>query len=57
MQDYKLKLILSVLSGVIFALIFVLLAFVSPIKKEQKQYTLKPKSTLEKISHSARGSQ
>jgi type II secretory pathway component PulC len=54
MQDYKLKLVLTVLSGIIFAFIFVLLAFVSPIKKEQ-QIVFKPKSTLEKISHSARG--
>jgi hypothetical protein len=55
MQDYKLKLVLTVLSGIIFAFIFVLLAFVSPIKKEQQQVIIKPKSTLEKISHSARG--
>ncbi len=55
MQDYKLKLILTILSSIVFAFIFVLLAFVTPIKKNQQyQQVYKPKSTLEKISHAAK---
>ncbi len=55
MQDYKLKLILTLLSGIVFAFIFVLLAFVSPIQKTPTyQVSDKPKSTLEKISHAAK---
>ncbi len=55
MQDYKLKLILTILSSLVFACVFVLLAFVSPIKKEQNlEYLKKPKSLLEKVSHAAK---
>jgi len=54
-QDYKLKLILTILSSIVFAFIFVLLAFVTPIKKNQQYGSIKkPKSTLEKISHAAK---
>jgi uncharacterized membrane protein len=54
MQDYRLKLVLTILSGILFAFIFVLLAFVSPIKKDNAQYTAEPKGLLEKISHAAK---
>ncbi len=55
MQDYKLKLILTILSSLVFAFVFVLLAFVSPIKKEQNlDHLKKPKSLLEKVSHAAK---
>ncbi len=55
MRDYKLKLILTILSSIVFAFIFVLLAFVTPIKKSQQYKQVnKPKSTLEKISHAAK---
>jgi uncharacterized membrane protein YagU involved in acid resistance len=54
MQDYRLKMVLAILSGVIFAFVFVILAFVSPIRKERVEYTLPPQSTLEKISHAAK---
>lgn len=54
MQDYRLKLVLTILSSILFAFIFVLLAFVSPIKKDSVKYTSQPKTTLEKISHAAK---
>ncbi|MFA5215635.1 hypothetical protein [Sulfuricurvum sp.] len=49
MDDDKLKLILAVLGGVVFSLIFVLLAFVLPIKDSMSQEE-KVQQTLEKIS-------
>lgn len=52
MNDFKLKLILSVLSGIVFSFIFILLAFVMPTKKEK--IIINPKSALEKVSQSAR---
>jgi len=49
MKDYKLKLILSVLAGVIFSFMFIILAFALPVEK--KQPILKAnKNLLEKIS-------
>ena len=49
MKDYKLKLILSMLSGVVFSFIFIILAFVLPVDK--KQIVIKTnKNLLEKIS-------
>jgi len=52
LQDFKLKVILSVLSGIVFSFIFILLAFILPVKEEQKIAVKKPKSKLELISHS-----
>ena len=53
MNDKRLKLLLTLLSSVIFALLFILLALVVPIK-EKKNFTLekKPESRLEHISKS-----
>jgi len=53
MSDFKLKIILSVLSGIVFSFIFILLAFVVPVKKKDGVIK-KPQGTLEKISQSAR---
>ncbi len=50
MEDFKLKLILSILGGVVFSLVFILLAFILPTK--QKKIIISPKSKLERISHS-----
>jgi hypothetical protein len=50
MDDEKLKLILAVLGGVVFSLIFVLLAFVLPLKDTSVDTTLQAQHTLEKIS-------
>ncbi len=54
MNDFKLKLILSLLGGVVFSFVFIMLAFALPLEK--KQHTLKklPKGVLEKVSHSVR---
>ena len=50
MNDEKLKLILAGLGGLVFSLIFILLAFVLPLKDNHINETLQAKHTLEKIS-------
>jgi len=52
MNDFKLKLVLAILTGIVFSFIFILLAFVLPNK--EKVIYVKPKGKLEKISHAAR---
>lgn len=49
MDDFKLKLTLSVLGGIVFSFIFILLAFVMPTKEVQ-QYHSKPANKLEEVS-------
>lgn len=58
MDDEKLKIILALLSGIIFSLIFILLAFVLPIQEEAPPPPApkKHKTHLEKISQSFRES-
>ena len=51
MQDFKLKLILSVLAGIVFSFVFILLAFALPLKNDNKFQSIKPKGKLEKVSH------
>lgn len=52
MDDEKLKVVIAVLGGVVFGLIFVMLAFVLPIKEPDAKTVKKaPQSHLEKISH------
>ena len=51
MNDFKLKLILSGLAGIVFAFIFILLAFSLPIKEKRQMVVAKPKGKLEQISH------
>jgi len=50
MDDEKLKLILASLGGLVFSLIFILLAFVLPLKNNSINQELQAKQTLEKIS-------
>ena len=50
MDDDKLKLILAVLGGIVFSLVFVLLAFVLPLNDTSVNQTEKAKQTLEQIS-------
>jgi hypothetical protein len=50
MNDEKLKLILAGLGGLIFSLIFILLAFVLPLKNSSVNEELQARQTLEKIS-------
>lgn len=52
MDDFKLKLILSVLSGIVFSFIFILLTFTLPPTKEEAYK--KPSNKLEIISKSLR---
>ena len=53
MDDFKLKLILSILGGVVFAFVFIILAFALPIDKNN-HIRVAPKNKLEKISHTLR---
>lgn len=50
MEDYKLKLILSILGGIVFSFIFILLAFALPSKKPE--VLKKPANRLEAVSQS-----
>jgi len=52
MKDFKLKLILTVLSSIIFSFIFIILAFVLPAKERVHTYQKKPEGMLEKVSRS-----
>jgi len=54
MNDFKLKVTLSILSAVVFSLIFILLAFAVPINKEKQVLKKSPKNVLEQISHSTK---
>ena len=54
MNDFKLKLILAILSGVVFSFIFILLAFVLPNSSISYDGGIKPKGKLEKVSQSFR---
>jgi len=54
MDDFKLKLILSILAGVAFSLLFILLAFAMPLPKKEHIVIKKPKGKLEQISHTLR---
>jgi hypothetical protein len=54
MNDFQLKLILSILGGVVFSFVFILLAFALPLNNKTHTIIKKPKGVLEKVSHSAR---
>ena len=49
MKDYKLKIILSMLAGIVFSFVFILMAFVLPTKKHDQIKKI-PKGMLEKVS-------
>jgi hypothetical protein len=51
MNDFKLKIILSILGGIVFSFVFILLAFALPVEKKP-QFKSTPKNLLEKVSHS-----
>ena len=53
MDDFKLKLVLATLTGIVFSMIFILLAFVLP-SKEAVIIEKKAKNKLEIISKSLR---
>ncbi len=50
MDNFKLKILLSALGGILFAMVFILLAFVLPPEKE-KVFIKKRANKLEQISH------
>jgi len=55
MQDARLKLILSLLGGIIFAMFFILIALIVPIKKSKTYEPIqKATSKLGQISHEAK---
>ncbi|MEN8304128.1 MAG: hypothetical protein ABFQ64_08650 [Campylobacterota bacterium] len=54
MSDFKLKIILSILGGIVFSFIFILLAFALPVEKKTTFNSAKPKNLLEKVSESVR---
>lgn len=54
MQDFKLKLILTLLAGIVFSFVFILLAFATPLKKNEPQVYNKPKGKLEQVSEAVR---
>jgi len=54
MDDFKLKVAVSILGGIVFSFIFIMLAFVMPLDKKEVQIIKKPKGKLEKISEAVR---
>jgi len=52
MTDFKLKLVLSLLGGIVFSFVFILLAFAVPVKEKKEFTSIKPKGKLEQISQS-----
>ncbi len=53
MNDFQLKLILSILGGVVFSFVFIVLAFALPLDKGHV-YKKIPQGVLEKVSESAK---
>lgn len=51
MHDFKLKIVLSILSAIVFSFIFILLAFVLPLETDN-EIAAKPQNKLEAVSHS-----
>jgi hypothetical protein len=54
MNEYKLKVVLTVLVSVIFSFIFIILAFVLPTTTNETTIIKKPSNLLEKVSKAVR---
>lgn len=54
MKDFKLKLILTILTSIVFSFVFILLAFILPTAKKDTIVKKAPRGLLEKVSHSAK---
>ncbi|HUH43310.1 MAG TPA: hypothetical protein VLZ29_09335 [Sulfurimonas sp.] len=54
MNDHKLKIVLTILVGVIFSFIFIILAFVLPTTSDEITIIKKPSNLLEEVSKSIR---
>ncbi|WP_207562856.1 hypothetical protein [Sulfurimonas aquatica] len=52
MNDFKLKMTLSILGGIVFSFIFILLTFALPIQQKEHVVIKKAKGKLEIISQS-----
>lgn len=52
MGDFKLKIVLTVLTGIIFSFVFIILAFVLPTQKDEPTIIKKPSNILEEVSKS-----
>lgn len=52
MNDFKLKLILTILSSIIFSFVFILLAFILPAEKNEVTLQKKPRGLLEQVAES-----
>jgi len=53
MNNFKLKVVLATLTGVVFSFIFILLALILP-SKEKVNYKKTPEGLLEKVSEATR---
>lgn len=53
MNNFKIKLILTVLSSIVFSFIFILLALVLPVENQYVETKKIPKGMLEKVSSAA----
>ncbi|MCK9454208.1 MAG: hypothetical protein WCY51_04045 [Sulfurimonas sp.] len=54
MNDFKLKIALSVLTAIIFSFVFIILAFILPTQKDEPKIIKKPSNILEEVSKSLR---
>jgi hypothetical protein len=52
MKEYNLKLILTILSGIVFSFIFILLAFILPTRSTHVAVDTKPTHMLGEVSKS-----
>ena len=52
MNDFKLKVVLAALTGIIFSFVFIILAFVLPAQKDEPLIIKKPGNILEEVSKS-----
>lgn len=52
MGDFKIKIVLMLLGGIVFSFIFIILAFVLPTTSDEPTYLKKPSNLLEEVSKS-----
>ena len=52
MKEFNLKILVTVLSSIVFSLIFILLAFILPSKNNQTKFEKKADNVLEEVSRS-----
>lgn len=52
MSEFKLKVVLTVVTGIIFSFVFIILAFVLPTQTDEPTIIKKPSNLLEEVSKS-----